>query len=132
MHPQLSAPGYEPRGDATNRQSPLKHLLVPLVFISTSILTQMHCPIQGDWVLIREMDPNRSDIAHAVSQEALDSDSEPDDDPILGDSISVDSQHDVRVRQAEPMEPNPFAAQHRTVNMHGLTLPEWEVDEAVT
>lgn len=35
-----------------------------------------HRPTQGDWVLIREMDPNRPDIAHAVSQEALNSSSE--------------------------------------------------------
>ena len=35
-----------------------------------------HRPTQGDWVLIREMDPNRPDIAHAVSQEALNSASE--------------------------------------------------------
>ncbi|KAJ4990453.1 C2H2 type zinc finger protein [Stagonosporopsis vannaccii] len=35
-----------------------------------------HRPTQGDWVLIREMDPNRPDIAHAVSQEALNSGSE--------------------------------------------------------
>lgn len=37
-----------------------------------------HRPTQGDWVLIREMDPNRPDIAHAVSQEALNSASEPE------------------------------------------------------
>jgi hypothetical protein len=35
-----------------------------------------HRPTQGDWVLIREMEPNRPDIAHAVSQEALNSSSE--------------------------------------------------------
>ncbi|KAH6620259.1 hypothetical protein C7974DRAFT_435671 [Boeremia exigua] len=35
-----------------------------------------HRPTQGDWVLIREMDPNRPDIAHAVGQEALNSGSE--------------------------------------------------------
>lgn len=35
-----------------------------------------HRPTQGDWVLIREMDPNRPDIANAVSQEALNSASE--------------------------------------------------------
>lgn len=35
-----------------------------------------HRPTQGDWVLIREMDPNRPDIAQAVSQEALNSASE--------------------------------------------------------
>ncbi|KAJ4326381.1 hypothetical protein N0V94_000056 [Neodidymelliopsis sp. IMI 364377] len=39
-------------------------------------------PTQGDWVLIREMDPNRPDIAQAVSQEALNScsDTESSDD----------------------------------------------------
>ena len=35
-----------------------------------------HRPTQGDWVLIREMAPNRPDIAHDVSQEALNSASE--------------------------------------------------------
>lgn len=35
-------------------------------------------PTQGDWVLIREMAPNRSDIATQVSQVALDSDSATD------------------------------------------------------
>lgn len=32
-------------------------------------------PTQGDWVLIREMAPNQPDIAHQVSQQALNSDS---------------------------------------------------------
>jgi hypothetical protein len=32
-------------------------------------------PTQGDWVLIREMDPNRPDIAQQVSEHALNSDS---------------------------------------------------------
>lgn len=35
-----------------------------------------HRPTQGDWVLIREMAPQRPDIAHAVSQVALNSSSE--------------------------------------------------------
>ncbi|OAL56621.1 hypothetical protein IQ07DRAFT_12731 [Pyrenochaeta sp. DS3sAY3a] len=37
---------------------------------------------QGDWVLLREMDPNRPDIAERASRQALhsDSDSDPDDD----------------------------------------------------
>ena len=35
-----------------------------------------HRPTQGDWVLIREMDPSRPDIAHAARQEALNSGSE--------------------------------------------------------
>lgn len=35
-----------------------------------------HRPTQGDWVLLREMEPNRPDLAHAVSQEALNSGSE--------------------------------------------------------
>ena len=38
--------------------------------------TRKHRPTQGDLVLIREMDPNRPDIAQAVSQEALNSGSE--------------------------------------------------------
>jgi hypothetical protein len=37
-------------------------------------------PTQGDWVLIREMDPNRPDIAQQVSQQALNSESDSDDD----------------------------------------------------
>jgi hypothetical protein len=35
---------------------------------------------QGDWVLIREMDPNRPDIAQQVSQQALNSDTGSDED----------------------------------------------------
>lgn len=41
-------------------------------------------PTQGDWVLIREMEPNRPDIAQLASETALnsDSDSSPEDDEI--------------------------------------------------
>ncbi|KAJ8106824.1 hypothetical protein OPT61_g9286 [Boeremia exigua] len=38
--------------------------------------TRKTLPTQGDWVLIREMDPSRPDLAQAVSQEALNSASE--------------------------------------------------------
>ncbi|KAF3004234.1 hypothetical protein E8E13_007354 [Curvularia kusanoi] len=38
--------------------------------------SRKHRPTQGDWVLIREMAPQRPDIAHEVSQEALNSSSE--------------------------------------------------------
>jgi hypothetical protein len=45
-------------------------------------------PTQGDWVLIREMDPNRPDIAQKASEQALnsDSDSAADDDMPDADS----------------------------------------------
>ncbi|KAI4670459.1 uncharacterized protein J4E79_000741 [Alternaria viburni] len=37
-------------------------------------------PMQGDWVLLREMDPNRPDIAQRASEQALDYDSGTEDD----------------------------------------------------
>jgi hypothetical protein len=40
-------------------------------------------PTQGDWVLIREMDPNRPDIAQQVSEHALNSDSGSEDDEMV-------------------------------------------------
>ena len=36
-------------------------------------------PTQGDWVLLREMEPNRPDIALEASEQALNSDSDEDD-----------------------------------------------------
>jgi hypothetical protein len=42
-------------------------------------------PTQGDWVLIREMDPNRPDIAQQVSQQALNSDSGSEDENEMDD-----------------------------------------------
>lgn len=47
-------------------------------------------PTQGDWVLIREMDPNRPDIAQQVSQNALNSDSgsSSDDEEDMEDQVA--------------------------------------------
>jgi hypothetical protein len=42
-------------------------------------------PTQGDWVLIREMAPNQPEIAHQVSQHALNSDSESHDSSLDDD-----------------------------------------------
>lgn len=61
-----------------------------------------HRPTQGDWVLIREMDPNRPDIAHAVSQEALNSSSETD----LSDEEMQDATND----RLAPTGPKDMAA----------------------
>ncbi|UPX13887.1 uncharacterized protein EKO05_0004383 [Ascochyta rabiei] len=51
---------------------------------------KQHQPTQGDWVLIREMDPNRSDIAQAISRElALDSNSDAYTQPSESDDEGV-------------------------------------------
>ncbi|RYN78243.1 hypothetical protein AA0119_g13553 [Alternaria tenuissima] len=47
-------------------------------------------PTQGDTVLIREMDPNRPDIAQKASEQALNSDSESDQGPGSGDNEILD------------------------------------------
>ncbi|CAI9632319.1 hypothetical protein GT037_004789 [Alternaria burnsii] len=47
-------------------------------------------PTQGDMVLIREMDPNRPDIAQKASEQALNSDSESDQGPGSGDDEMPD------------------------------------------
>ncbi|CAN9348076.1 unnamed protein product [Alternaria alternata] len=49
-------------------------------------------PTQGDWVLIREMDPNRPDIAQKASEQALNSDSESDQGPGSGDDEMLDAE----------------------------------------
>ena len=47
---------------------------------SPPAVTQVqHRPTQGDWVLIREMDPSRPDIVHALSQLALSFDDSEDE-----------------------------------------------------
>jgi hypothetical protein len=48
-------------------------------------------PTQGDWVLIREMAPNQPEIAHQVSQHALNSDSETGSDHSDGEDMDVQS-----------------------------------------
>ncbi|OWY54786.1 zinc finger c2h2-type integrase DNA-binding protein [Alternaria alternata] len=47
-------------------------------------------PTQGDTVLIREMDPSRPDIAQKASEQALNSDSESDQEPGSGDDEILD------------------------------------------
>ncbi|RYN57988.1 hypothetical protein AA0117_g13186 [Alternaria alternata] len=47
-------------------------------------------PTQGDMVLIREMDPNRPDIAQKASEQALNSDSDSDQGPGSGDDEILD------------------------------------------
>ncbi|KAL1796489.1 hypothetical protein ACET3X_005029 [Alternaria dauci] len=49
-------------------------------------------PTQGDWVLIREMDPNRPDIAQKASEQALNSDSDSDPGPGSGDDEMPDAE----------------------------------------
>ncbi|KAF3045498.1 hypothetical protein E8E12_008276 [Didymella heteroderae] len=75
------SPGLQPViVDAKPQEEPPP--IVTQIFVSPpsrrskSSKRRKHRPTQGDWVLIREMDPNRPDIAHAVSQEALNSASE--------------------------------------------------------
>lgn len=48
-------------------------------------------PTQGDWVLIREMAPNQPEIAHQVSQHALNSDSESGSDHDDGEEMEDQS-----------------------------------------
>jgi hypothetical protein len=49
-------------------------------------------PNQGEWVLIREMDPNRPDIAQQVSERALNSDSDSDPSPSSGEDEMGESE----------------------------------------
>lgn len=77
------SPGLQPvKVDAKPTEEPPP--IVTQIFVSPPSNSRKkskrrkHRPTQGDWVLIREMDPNRPDIAHAVSQEALNSASEPE------------------------------------------------------
>ncbi|KAH9868520.1 hypothetical protein J1614_007592 [Plenodomus biglobosus] len=57
--------------------------------VSKSCSRRRTRPTQGDWVLIRQMDPNRPDIAQQVSERALDSgsgsESDEDDDAEMED-----------------------------------------------
>ncbi|KAF3050732.1 hypothetical protein E8E11_006994 [Didymella keratinophila] len=61
-------------GDQSFGNGPLRHRV--------KSRRREHRPTQGDWVLIREMDPNRPEIAQAVRQEVLNnaSESEPSSD----------------------------------------------------
>lgn len=66
-------------------------------------------PTQGDWVLIREMDPNRPDIAQKASEQALNSDSDShcseDDDMPDADSPGTATAPSVS-NNGQPVPPN--------------------------
>lgn len=89
-HPPVSSPSSRRRKKANRRK------------------TQ---PTQGDWVLIREMDPNRPDIAQQVSQHALnsDSDSNPESDEEMDDqppnSATSGTVHDPNVPARSGAQP---------------------------
>ncbi|KAI4956046.1 hypothetical protein J4E91_000256 [Alternaria rosae] len=65
-------------------------------------------PTQGDWVLIREMDPNRPDIAQKASEQALNSDS---DSHCSGDDDMPDAD-------------SPDTAAAPSVSNHGQPVPQ--------
>ncbi|KAG9189531.1 hypothetical protein G6011_06399 [Alternaria panax] len=67
-------------------------------------------PTQADWVLIREMDPNRPDIALKASEQALNSDSDSDQGPGSGDDDMPDAD-------------SPNAATAPSVSNHGQSVP---------
>jgi hypothetical protein len=74
FHPPVSPPSSSPsrRQKKTNRRRKTR-------------------PTQGDWVLIREMAPNQPEIAHQVSQQALNSDSDTgvEDEDDMEDQLST-------------------------------------------
>jgi hypothetical protein len=64
FHPPVSSPSSRRRSKANRRKTR---------------------PTQGDWVLIRQMDPNQPDIAQQASQRALNSESGSDDEDDMDD-----------------------------------------------
>jgi hypothetical protein len=80
-------------------------------------------PTQGDWVLIREMDPNRPDIAQQVSEQALNSDSGSEDDemaePDSPDTAAAPST--LHGTQTAPSNTQPVALQYAAQEALGST-----------
>lgn len=82
-------------------------------------------PSQGDWVLIREMDPNRPDIAQQASERALNSESGSDDEDEMDDRSPTAGQTHV---QPAPSDVSLIELQHTA--QEGLEIQL--VDDAIS